>query len=213
MQGYLSPWRQHHGIDHPAQLIKIMKMLSVSDTLPHWMVDFAWYHDAILIPGSGENERLSAELYAKHVGAFMDPITGLMVFPSRPLENAHKAILATENPLLNTHPPMLDVCLDADASVLGAPREEYLEYCFGLESEYFMYYMHTKSAMDMFTKKDILKMFLIERKRTVNDLLNFLDGGGRIFKTEIGSNLWEDRALKNLREEQDSLQKRLRTLA
>lgn len=210
MQGYLTPWRQHHGIDHPVQLIRIMKMLLVTDDLPAWMVDFAWYHDAVLIPGSEENEKSSAALYASHVGAREED--GKLVFSARALENAYKAILATSDPMSMDHPPMFDVCLDADAAVLGAPKDEYLEYCFGLESEYFMYYMQTKSSMDMFTKQDILRMFLTDRRRTVTDLLNFLNNGGRIFKTDIASSLWEDRALLNLKEEHEFLRKRLQKI-
>jgi predicted metal-dependent HD superfamily phosphohydrolase len=129
---YAEPTRAYHGQRHIDLLLALH-----AETRPHLhapdAVELAiWYHDAIYIPLSPENERASAALLRTDMQGLLDPAL---------IEAAASLVLATRSHEVppGLAPAIAGDCawfLDMDLSILGADPETFAWYDAAIRQEY-----------------------------------------------------------------------------
>jgi predicted metal-dependent HD superfamily phosphohydrolase len=129
-QRYGEPHRAYHGVDHIAALAELFEEVRRG---PGWHrpVEVALailYHDAIYVPGRGDNEarsaRLAREALREH---WLD------------IDRVEQLVLATATHCRDVdalRDEDLAMFLDADMSILGAPAAIYDAYVAGVRFEY-----------------------------------------------------------------------------
>jgi predicted metal-dependent HD superfamily phosphohydrolase len=129
---YKEPGRYYHTIKHVADCLSKLDTLDDMDGLIDRRVAevaLIW-HDAVYVPGSNENEVISARL--------LDAVSE--TFEERRLgANAHAAILATQHRegyagVYGNR--TVDAVVDIDLSILGEPSEIYDHYVSDIRREY-----------------------------------------------------------------------------
>lgn len=175
------PWRRYHTVDHlAAVLIRADQLSDHADDLDAVLLA-AWFHDAVYELGRGENEERSALLAERE-------LPRLGVGRVRVVEVARLVRLTADH-----HPVSGDrngeALCDADLAVLGGSPDEYGAYASAVRDEY-------RSVPDEAFRKgraDVLRQLLA------------LPG---LFRTPTGRRRWEERARRNLHDEQARLSDR-----
>lgn len=129
-QHYTEPVRAYHNLEHLEELFGWAERLqSELDNveLVQWAI---FYHDIIYLPGSGQNEDLSADVAAQILPAMGVAVTDVATVAA--WIRASKA---------HSLPASADVqdarlFLDMDLAILGAPAERYQRYTEQIRAEY-----------------------------------------------------------------------------
>ena len=119
---YHEPHRAYHTAAHLEQVLRRLEEID-AEPLLHLA---AWFHDAIYVPGSPDNEIDSAKLAKRELAA-----RGI---DAASVQFVVDAILATAGH--TSSDPRLAPLLDADLATLGAPPEEYRAYVAAIRREY-----------------------------------------------------------------------------
>lgn len=126
-QAHAAAARPYHNLQHLAEVLSIFDLLRHEADHPDAAELALWFHDAIYVPGAGDNEERSAALAAE----FMRELPN--VGPLKPL--VRTLILATRN-----HPVSEDrdmrVVIDSDLSIFGQTPERFAEYERQIRAEY-----------------------------------------------------------------------------
>ena len=179
-QHYTEPVRAYHNLEHLDELFRWADSLDGELQRPelvHWAI---YFHDIIYLPGSGNNEDLSADVAEQ-------------LLPNLGVEAADVATIATWIRATKSHSlspeatiPDAELFLDMDLAVLGARTRRYQRYAQQVREEY-------REFSDLLYKpgrRKVLEHFLAK---------------DRIFQSEILHQLLDAQARKNLRWELESL--------
>lgn len=166
---YREPYRIYHRGKH---LIHCFHQLDLAYTLiqdPDAVELALWFHDAIYIPGSSENEKESAELFVRAAGDHFRPSF---------IRKVYELILVT------THKELAQECnkqfvADIDLSSFGVDWEEFLR--------------DTKAVREEQADSSDAVFYPAHTK-----FLNSLLGRPRIFGTEFFYGRYEQRARENI---------------
>jgi len=130
-QSYAAPGRFYHTISHVVDCIGKLDALDDMGIIDRHVATVALiWHDAVYVPGSNENEMLSARMLDALSVCFEDRNLGT---------HAHAAILATEHregyagAFGNR---TVDAVVDIDLSILGEDRGTYERYVADVRREY-----------------------------------------------------------------------------
>lgn len=123
---YREPWRHYHTLDHVRAVLAALRDLDPER--PDVLAVVAWYHDAIYEPTQPDNEARSADLAT-------DQLTALGV-PAADVARVADLVRATAGHQVADDDHDGARFLDADLSVLGAPRDRYRAYVAGVRAEF-----------------------------------------------------------------------------
>lgn len=170
---YSSSKRYYHNLKHIEALLKLSDEYKHLLSSPRTIGFTIWYHDAVYDTAKNNNEEKSAELAKKHLTEL-----GL---DNKLVNNCCDLIIATKTHQLIENSNSFDAkfFLDIDLSTLAADRTDYIEYTEQIRKEYSMY----PDSLYRKGRKKVLKHFL---------------GMDKIYKTELFSELWEQKAKENL---------------
>lgn len=139
---YNEPHRHYHNLNHIAYMLAQLDSANSATPTARWAT---WYHDIVYRPGKSDNEYKSAKIA-------LETMTELGIDPN--ISTAVSQIInATKNHRPNENSD--DSCksvLDADMAILGAPEQEYENYCRQVRKEF--------SAIPSFLYKRGRKKFL-----------------------------------------------------
>jgi predicted metal-dependent HD superfamily phosphohydrolase len=172
---YAGPGRHYHTIDHVEACIRTLySAAEVDKDVDYAMARLALiWHDVVYIPGDSKNEWLSAEL--------LDGLAGTLTVDSRVLHFAQRCILATKHAdsWKFDGNATVDAVLDIDLSILGAPGPEYALYVSNVRREFGAFtYAQWREGRSAFLRG------MLSRPR--------------IFRTDWGTEWFEDRARDNM---------------
>jgi len=129
-QQYAGPGRFYHTISHVADCLSKLDAVELdSDSRKVAELALIW-HDAVYVPGSSENELVSARMLDAVSATFDEPWLGA---------HAHVAILATEHGVGYNGAygnRTVDAVVDIDLSILGEPEATYRHYVEDIRREY-----------------------------------------------------------------------------
>lgn len=169
-KNYNSRKRHYHTLIHLENLL--LQLNEVKDEIQQWntILFTLFYHDAVYNPLKSDNEEKSAALAEKRMHQLSVPDTIIEV--------CKEQILATKSHLISQNSDT-NYFTDADLSVLGTGKEEYIRYFKNVRKEY-----------------SIFPDFLYNpgRKKTLKHFLEM----DRIFKTDYFYGKLESQAQKNL---------------
>lgn len=119
-RAYAEPHRAYHTAQHIEECLAQLELAGGNAE-----VELAlWFHDAIYDPRAHDNELRSAEWAVREIGA------------SNPLaQRIRELIMATRHEAIPDTPDA-QLLVDVDLSILGAPRERFLEYESQVRREY-----------------------------------------------------------------------------
>ncbi len=177
---YQEPWRYYHNLDHLTALFKEFDTVKsqIQDTTIVTLAIF--YHDVIYDVLRSDNEAKSATLCEDH-------LTKLHV-PDSIINDVTSAILASGDHSVTEHSD-INLFMDMDLAVLGAPQREYKTYCRKIRYEYIAY-----------------PGVLFDQGRAL--VLAELSSKNSIFKTDHYTNRFEEQARENLEAELKALKSR-----
>lgn len=174
---YSQEQRYYHNFKHLKDLS--LELASVQHKIQHWDVILftLYYHDIIYNTSNNDNEEKSAELAAQRMQEIgVDRCD---------IERCRQQILATKG-----HAAQADsdtnYFTDADLSILGKSPTEYASYCSNIRKEYSNY---------------PYSLYQQGRKKVVQHFLSM----GKIFKTKVFYDKYEEQAKQNLSHELKSL--------
>jgi predicted metal-dependent HD superfamily phosphohydrolase len=129
---YAEPQRHYHTWSHIEQLLREYSAVAEYITHQKALLCALYYHDAIYEIPSSDNERKSAYLLRQE----LQDLIG-----ADDLALAAKLIMATKDhevdaSLEGTEKQDCELFLDMDMSILGVPRDDYLQYAEEIRSEY-----------------------------------------------------------------------------
>ena len=143
---YSSPKRYYHNLQHIKALLLLLDEHRHLLTDPQTVQFGIWYHDVVYNVLTSTNELESAKLARQHLFA--------MGYPANKINRCFDMIVATKTHQL---PPQVDdidgrFFMDIDLSILGADKEQYLEYAEQVRNEYkvfpsFLYRRGRKKAL------------------------------------------------------------------
>jgi predicted metal-dependent HD superfamily phosphohydrolase len=125
---YAAPGRAYHHLGHVGHVLYVVAALAGHCPQPVAVRLAAWFHDAIYVPGAGDNEARSAKLAEDWIARLQLPLSlcdevprliGLTTGHDAPASDANGAVL-----------------LDADLAVLGLPPALYDAYARAIRREY-----------------------------------------------------------------------------
>jgi len=148
-----------------------------------------WYHDAIYIPNSPLNEEISAHK------AYFDCIQ--LGLSGETASIIYNMVLATKHSKVKPHTQDEKVLHDIDLAILGSEPEEYDKYTKLIRREYS--FVNDKDFYQ--GRSQILNHFLQESG-------NPTDQKKTIYCTEYFSDLYENKAVKNIASEIDEIRKK-----
>lgn len=125
---YIEPYRQYHTISHIVHILSILNIFSREIEDYDSLFLATWYHDSIYIPHSKENEEHSAQRAVQELS--------ILSLDIKIIQKVEQLVLCTKKHelLINSNDAML--FLDADISILGSTREEYIQYMRNIRNEY-----------------------------------------------------------------------------
>lgn len=170
---YSQPHRHYHTLEqHITQMMAFLDANSADLKNRRVAVLATLYHDSVYNPHAapGENEIASAKQAAKDLSGHIY---------SSEIDKVQQYILATIDHVADPNDPDMQLFIDADLSVLGAPADVYRRYATDIRSEY-----------DWLSDEDYAK----ERSEI---LYNFL-GRDRIFMTDTAHRTMGERANLNM---------------
>ncbi len=168
--------RSYHVARHIDAVVGHLDQLTSGRPAPAQVLA-AFFHDAVYDPRRSDNEVVSARLAAESLEPF-DLDAGLIADACRIIEATAGHEAADE--------PLVEVFLDADLAVLGAPPAVYDSYAAGIAEEY----SHMAPEDFRAGRRHVLDHFL---------------GRGNIFSTSRGRELFEEQARLNLARERSAL--------
>lgn len=176
VNAYTSPDRHYHNLQHLDNLLQ--EVLPLQQHIKDWhVVVFAIaYHDFVYEPIKQNNEEKSAACAEEKLGYLIDNLR---------LAKCKNIILATKRHEQSDDPD-INYFTDADLSILGKPKPEYLSYTLKIRKEY-------KIFPDLIYKPG--------RKKVVRHFLEM----ERIYKSEYFYHKYELSARQNLTEELQAL--------
>jgi len=169
VEQYSSSSRRYHGLRHIAQCLKELDSMR-DDSIDRDSIELAiWYHDVVYVPGSGENEKMSAQKMVKDLSQFESKLS---------IEKVEQMICATNHDGSDTYDKETNILLDIDLSILGQRHQDYESYRYGVRQEFRGYSRLT---------------FSHGRKNFLRNLL-----AGPIFHTQFMKQKYEKAAIKNI---------------
>lgn len=174
---YASKGRYYHNFTHLENLLQTLT--EVQNALIDYptIVFSICYHDIVYNTLRSDNEEKSAQLAKKRLTS--------IGYPASKIDTCTAQILATRH-----HEPSensdTNFFTDADLSILGAPDDQYVQYCQQIRKEYALY-------LDLLYKPG--------RRKVIEHFLSM----EKIFKTDIFRNRFENQARKNLFQELQNL--------
>ena len=170
---YDSPGRHYHSWTHVEDCVAKLRAMACES--PRNVFLALLFHDAVYVPGRGDNEELSAEMATATLAWFS-------TIPEDDRALIHRMILATRHHrAAATEPHDLRVMLDIDMSILGADEARYRRYADEVRREY------VPAVTDE-------KRFRIGRLA----FLRKLAASKAIFSTAEGAQLWDAPARGNI---------------
>jgi len=170
---YNSPKRHYHNLNHIYSLLKLTDKHYSKLQSPKTIQFTIWYHDVIYNSLKNNNEEKSAVFAKKQLEKLN--IDKLII------NDCYKLILATKTHSLPKELNSFDAkfLIDIDLSILGTDRKNYKEYIQQIRQEYSMYpdFIYKKG------RKKVLEYFLSSK---------------RIYKTDLMSDIYEQKARHNL---------------
>lgn len=129
---YAEPGRAYHGQRHIDILLGLFGEIRPHLIAPHAVEAAIWYHDAVYVPMSADNEIESAALLRSELAGLADPAL---------IETAAALVLATRSHAVapGMPPDIAADCawfLDMDLSILGADGETFAWYDAAIRVEY-----------------------------------------------------------------------------
>jgi predicted metal-dependent HD superfamily phosphohydrolase len=129
-KAYGAKGRHYHNLIHLenmyAQLLEVKEHIADWDTLLFSL----FYHDVIYNASKKDNEEKSAALAVKRLTEIQ--------YPENKMQLCFEQIMATKKHEASSDPDT-NYFIDADLSILGTSRENYLEYCKNIRKEYSIY--------------------------------------------------------------------------
>lgn len=176
---YSESHRHYHTIEHLTDMFRVIVKLSdqLRDPAPVYLA--AWYHDAIYLPLSRENEVQSAIWARTELEA--------IGIPQETIAEVQRLIRCTDHREGHSIDESAAVLLDADLAILGAEQKRYQRYSAAIRREY-----EVVSDLDY-------------RQGRSTVLQKFLEST-RIYRTERMFAVGEGMARENLRREWEVLQ-------
>ena len=126
LQRHREPARHYHTAAHILAMLDGMREFADDFAAPDTAALAIFFHDAIYDPARSDNEAQSARLLQNMLG-------GLVV--DHVIEPASAIILATKAHEGGAEPD-INLVIDLDMAVLGAPWDDYLRYAKGVMAEY-----------------------------------------------------------------------------
>ncbi|WP_299677496.1 hypothetical protein [uncultured Dokdonia sp.] len=173
---YTQITRHYHSLDHIQQLFVHIKNVVLSDIEKSILAHVALFHDVIYESHSKENEIKSAQIAVTWLDKLAIP---------NPVQLQIKEIIigtATHT----SHDPLAQLFFDMDISILGAPKEAYINYYHAIKKEY-------NTVPDLIYK--------IGRKQFLKQLLD----QDTLFYTKKYQEIYELQARMNIQEELNTL--------
>jgi predicted metal-dependent HD superfamily phosphohydrolase len=173
VRAYGEPHRHYHTLDHIAQLIELFERHGEGFAERDPVLLAILFHDVVYDPRRNDNEEASAALAAERLGA-LGVANALIGVVSR-------YILATRHgqSVETVEDASLELLLDLDLSILGAPPEQYRAYAEAIRREYGF----VPDGLYRPGRRRVLEGFLARE---------------RIYRTDRLSALWEEGARANL---------------
>lgn len=125
--GYSEPHRHYHGIRHLTSVLERVSALGLGGEAQSAVELAAWFHDAVYTPGSERNEEESADFMVKALA----PLTA-----AAPLIRLAAALILRTGDPLGAASREEKSLVDADLSILGETRLEYLSYASAIRLEH-----------------------------------------------------------------------------
>jgi predicted metal-dependent HD superfamily phosphohydrolase len=127
-------WRVYHAPAHTFAVLESVDTLSEHDSCrpehPDALELAVWFHDAVYVPGSADNEKASVGLLREQLDDVVAPDV---------LDRAERLVLATAGHTVEPSSPDwpdVGVLLDADLAVLAASPADYRRYTEDVREEY-----------------------------------------------------------------------------
>jgi predicted metal-dependent HD superfamily phosphohydrolase len=175
-KGYSASSRHYHTLSHLDNLVVLLHEQKIKFKNWNTIVLAVAYHDLVYNTLKSNNEEKSALLAEKRLKR--------LNYPSDEIDRCSKLILATKNHLPGDDETNLFT--DSDLSILGADPETYGKYCHQIRQEYKIY-------------PDLI--YIPGRKKVLAHFLSMT----KIFKTDVFSERFEDKARVNLKSELQKL--------
>lgn len=132
VQAYTQPHRHYHTLHHVAQLLSCYHQFAPLIRKKEVVLFALFYHDFVYEPGQMDNEEKSAD---KAAGVLHS-----LLYPKEMIRDVRSFILATKNHgAVQSGDDDLNLFLDFDLSVLGAPWDIYEQYRQNIRREYTIY--------------------------------------------------------------------------
>ncbi|AKQ45086.1 hypothetical protein TH63_04660 [Rufibacter radiotolerans] len=146
-KAYTDPERHYHTLHHVAALLHLSDQYLPQITQPTVLKLAVFYHDAVYVTTRTDNEEKSAQLAQDRLSTLRVPAPEIAVVTDMIL--ATKTYQSSPNPDVN-------LLLDFDLSILGAPWPEYLVYTHQIRKEYHLFsdYLYRNG------RKKVLQHFL-----------------------------------------------------
>lgn len=131
LQALLAAWsepqRHYHDLRHLRECLVRWQSWQALARHPGEVALALWYHDAVYLPRSGDNELRSADWAARTMGE--------MGVASKPIERVYALIMATRHDA-PAESPDAQLLVDIDLAVLGAAPERFDQYDRDVRAEY-----------------------------------------------------------------------------
>jgi len=185
-QLYAEGWRKYHNIKHVSALLQqISKESSLSAQDRCYLILAAYFHDAIYIPQSKDNELESAMLLKRFFDDAVrkekkgeDAKEGLSTQEQAMADSLYNLILQTKNHLSSDpqqHAKTLELdlfFLDLDLNILASEEKAYFEYANNIRAEYSHFNDEQFNKGRLAFLKNIVKyekIFRSERLKSLNE--------------------------------------------
>jgi len=188
---YCESWRYYHTLGHIWELLRLINENIEKIEEKDVVKLTAWFHDVIYVPQSGDNEKESVRFFEEFCEDLEKRFPGKLGKEKK--EKVEKIILFTINhtQIDKEAENWFDAkfFLDIDLGILGADRESYREYTKNIRKEY------------CFVSEEV---FCEKRSQFMK---KFLNKELRVYKTELFIEKLEAKALENVRDEVEELEK------
>ena len=179
-QHYTEPVRAYHNLEHLEELFDWASGLVQELERPelvHWTI---FYHDIIYLPGSGQNEDLSADMAEQtlpNLGVSPEDISIIAAWIRA--SKSHSLPASADSPDAR-------LFLDMDLAILGSSEERYQRYAEQIRTEYAKF----SDLLYKPGRRKVLKHFLKKERIYASDTMHkLLDAAAR------NNLMWELRSL------------------
>jgi predicted metal-dependent HD superfamily phosphohydrolase len=127
LRAYREPHRRYHGVEHLRDCLEQLDAAPVTGEARDLAETALWFHDAVYLPGAGDNEARSADWAARALAE-----AGV---PEARAHQVARLVRLTDHAQPVDDPVGALVC-DVDLSILGRPPAEFAEYERRIRAEY-----------------------------------------------------------------------------